>query len=446
MKFVLALALMAGAAAAQPPAGYDAGMIVGPHVFHPAGQPTGVVFLISDAQGWTADDTARAGALAGQGVAVVGLDLPGWLAALERHPDDDDCSYAIADIEELSKRLQAGGSGDYHLPLIAGRGDGGGLAVALAAQTPASTLAGAVAVDPSAGIALRAPLCTEAPHHPAGGREVYGLMPDGQLNMPVSVVFTPAAPADAQAHVAELARDYPGVSVTQTEAAPADALDTAVRDRLAARAEGPLNLPLTEMAVEKPALDTVAIIWSGDGGWRDIDSQVGGALQAAGVPVVGVDALRYFWNERKPQETAADLARIIHHYQGLWGVRHVLLIGYSFGADILPNSYNLLDAGDRASVAQMTLLGLSHQRDYVIHVSGWLGLSSGSASDPTKDLEQVPARIVQCIYGDGDDEDACHELAGHGYEMIGLPGGHHFDGDYQGLTQHILTGLRARLN
>lgn len=117
----------------------------------------------------------------------------------------------------------------------------------------------------------------------------------------------------------------------------------------------------------------MAVIYSGDGGWRDIDKEVGNALQQQGVPVVGVDSLRYFWSERQPQATADDLARVITYYGRRWNVRNVLLIGYSFGADILPRTYNLLPSATRARVRQVTLMALSHRADYKISVLGWLG-------------------------------------------------------------------------
>lgn len=452
MKTAIALiaALMPGLALAQaapeaPPAGFDVGMITGQHIYRPDGQPSGVVALISDAAGWGAAEEVQAKALVARNVAVIGLDLPSYLSALE-HPDDDDCSYALSDIEELSKRLQAGDSGDYRLPVIAGVGDGGGLALALAAQVPPSTVAATIVVDPSAGIALKEPLCTEAAHRQVGDRTVYDLMPKGELNEPVTVIFTPQAAPDAVAHVAALAGMAQGISQSRSAAAPAQALAAEIDRRLDdLTKEGPLNLPISAMPVEKPALDTMAIIYSGDGGWRDLDREIGENLQKEGVPVVGVDSLRYFWNKRGAQETADDLARIIDHYRKKWGVGHVLLIGYSFGADILPNSYTLMPQADRDAVAQMTLLALSHERDYEIKMSGWLGVSSGSTDDPVKDLAQVPPGIVQCIFGTDDDEDACHGLTGHGYEMIGIAGGHHFDEDYPALAGRIVTGLKHRL-
>ncbi len=62
--------------------------------------------------------------------------------------------------------------------------------------------------------------------------------------------------------------------------------------------------------------DTLAIFWSGDGGWRDIDRQIGQELARSGMPVVGVDSLRYFWREQRPEAIAHDLDRMISHYTG----------------------------------------------------------------------------------------------------------------------------------
>ncbi|MGO7631962.1 AcvB/VirJ family lysyl-phosphatidylglycerol hydrolase, partial [Rhizobium ruizarguesonis] len=46
--------------------------------------------------------------------------------------------------------------------------------------------------------------------------------------------------------------------------------------------------------------------------------------------------------ERKPEETAADLSKIIYFYRKQLKVKHVLLVGYSFVADVVPATYQLL--------------------------------------------------------------------------------------------------------
>ena len=67
--------------------------------------------------------------------------------------------------------------------------------------------------------------------------------------------------------------------------------------------------------------DTMAIVLSGDGGWRDIDRELGEALSQAGVPTVGIDSLRYFWTRKPPETIAADLTRIVDHFTRTWKVQ-----------------------------------------------------------------------------------------------------------------------------
>jgi len=192
----------------------------------------------------------------------------------------------------------------------------------------------------------------------------------------------------------------------------------------------------------------MAVIYSGDGGWRDIDKEVGSKLQKEGIPVVGIDSLHYFWSERKPQETADDLGKIIDLYRKQWNVKHVLLIGYSFGADVVPATYKLLKPAEKSSIVQISLLSLSHEVDYVISVMGWLGQKTeGAGGDPVADLKDVDPKLVQCIYGtDDDDEVACPDMKDSGASVVELPGDHHFDENYDLLTKTIVDALKSRLN
>ncbi|RYE72027.1 MAG: virulence factor family protein, partial [Hyphomicrobiales bacterium] len=204
-----------------------------------------------------------------------------------------------------------------------------------------------------------------------------------------------------------------------------------------------LGLPLSILET-KPTRDTMAIIYSGDGGWRDIDKEIGQAFQDEGMPTIGVDALRYFWSERTPKETAADLSRIIEFYTKRWGVKHVLLVGYSFGADVLPTTYNLLPAADKAKVAELSLLALSKSANFQISVMGWLGVDDDDASNVAQ-VAKIDAKLIQCVYGTEDDDTICPDLKASGAELIPTEGGHHFDGDYSAIGAKILAGLDARL-
>ncbi|ACP24720.1 putative acid tolerance protein [Sinorhizobium fredii NGR234] len=441
--------LVAGAAslpaAADDAQKFDTGMIPSPHILFPKQEATGLVVLLSDSGGWSSKEDTVARSLSDDNAIVIGIDLKAYLAALAK--DDGDCIYTVSDIESLSQQVQrAAGSGAYRPPVVAGVGAGGAMALAIAAQSPAATIGRTLAIDPEEGIALTKQLCTPAEKSRKGDRMVYGLT-DGPLPDPVAVTFSSAVSADGRAHVAALVGKHSEIETDDTDDDAYAALSDALSGYLDEddEADNPFGLPLTVLDA-KPSRATMAVIYSGDGGWRDIDKEVGNVLQQQGVPVVGVDSLRYFWAERQPQETADDLARIIGYYGKRWNVRNVLLIGYSFGADILPRTYNLLPPADRVRVRQVSLMALSHQADFKISVLGWLGAGgAGSAGDPVDDVKAIDPARVQCFYGTEEEDDACPELKSSGADVVAIEGGHHFDEDYAALTRRVLDGLDRRL-
>ncbi len=279
-------------------------------------------------------------------------------------------------------------------------------------------------------------LCTGATRTITATGTIYDLSP-GALPDPVSVVFTPAAPQEGRDHVDVLASAWPAIQVREVGDDARTALVSALSGLAPAAGASIADLPLTVLDTA-PTRGEMAVIYSGDGGWRDLDKSIGEKLQAAGVPTVGVDSLQYFWSERSPSETATDLARIIDTYRAKWGVSSVLLVGYSFGADILPASYLALDAAHQAAVSRIALLGLSHEAAFRISVAGWLGLAAGS--HPTvDDLERIDPSRLQCFYGEKETDTACPDLPA-GADLVRTSGGHHFDGNYSALADRILSG------
>ena len=200
-------------------------------------------------------------------------------------------------------------------------------------------------------------------------------------------------------------------------------------------------MPVVEVPVTKP-VDNVTVFYSGDGGWRDLDRTVAGEMAAMNYPVVGVDVLRYFWEHKTPEQAASDLSATMAYYRKNWGVKLFVLAGYSFGADILPAIYNRLPPQDKDSVALLALIALANSADFEIHVSGWLGQSSGEKS-LAPELAQIPKNKILCIYGKEEKaETACTGLLNSEAKILELPGGHHFDQDYPKLTRQILDVYR----
>jgi len=186
----------------------------------------------------------------------------------------------------------------------------------------------------------------------------------------------------------------------------------------------------------------MAVFWSGDGGWADLDEKISAGLAGRGVPVVGVNSLKYFWTNRTPEQTAKDLERIIRHYAALWRKEKIMLIGYSLGADILPFAANRLTEELKSRVELIALLGPALQVDLEFHLSDWLGSSSKTAVPTKPEVLKLGTTRLLCIYGEKETDSLCPHLQGSYFKKVVLPGAHHFGGDYAQIADTILGEMK----
>jgi type IV secretory pathway VirJ component len=207
------------------------------------------------------------------------------------------------------------------------------------------------------------------------------------------------------------------------------------------------DLPVTEVRAEGGTTSSeMAVLLTGDGGWAGLDQELAAQLAADGVPTVGLNSLKYFWTERSPEETAKDVARLMSHYLAAWNKQRVLLVGYSFGADVLPFVVNRLPPELRARVATVSLLGVDANASFEIRIAGWVG--SDDSGPPTRpEVAAIGGVPVLCIYGEGESDSICPGLPKspeHTQITLAEVGkGHHFSGEYATLAERILAFARA---
>jgi type IV secretory pathway VirJ component len=201
------------------------------------------------------------------------------------------------------------------------------------------------------------------------------------------------------------------------------------------------DLPLNEVQAQGSS-DELALLLTGDGGWAGLDQELAARLAANSVPTVALNSLKYFWSERTPQQAADDVARIMRHYLDAWHKQRVLLVGYSFGADVLPFIVKRLPPDLRSRVATLNLLGLDATASFEINIADWLGTdTSGSATRP--ELESLANLPVLCIYGEGEQDTICPSLIGSHFRPEKVGKGHHFSGEYADLADRILAFARS---
>jgi type IV secretory pathway VirJ component len=404
------------------------------------GESKGLVFLLG------AKEPALAATLAADGLIVARVNTPQYLGNLRAV--HSDCLYLVSDIEETSRQIQRDlGQAYYFSPWLVGAdAAGSALAYGMLAQAPQATVAGAVMMVHADYIDTPLPLC---PGAKATAVPVGGYRYASRAALPGRLLVAPAPP-DRAASQATFLAGMPGVAARLAIASGGGAAARLHAAMVAALADtqsdggGLSDLPLAILPATLPG-PVMAVVYSGDGGWRDIDKQVATVLAAEGIPTVGVDSLRYFWNEKSPAQMARDLERIVAVYGAQWRTPHIALIGYSFGADILPFVFNELKPELQARVSVLSLLALARHANPAIAVTGWLG-HGGAADWPTDAaLAPIAPALIQCIRGTEDTESGCDAVARMGAQVEIIKGGHHFDGDYVALAHRIRAALDARL-
>ncbi len=398
----------------------------------PPGDPEGIVILVSDAGGIAQADRDLADALLARDLVVLPVDLEAWRTALDA--ETGTCVYLGSAIEGLAKEAQrALGLTSYFHPVVVGRGEGGTLAYAAVADSPAATMAGGLSFEAAPALRTALPVCAGATATAAEGGG-FSYDPGASLPEPFVALATNATtPApDIPAH-GPYATQPMGVAAGEALDAGADMIATLAETDATA-------LPV----VDTPAAGTespsaLAIFYSGDGGWRDLDKTIGDALAVEGIHVVGVDSLRYFWSEKRPRQIAEDLQTIVAAADPT-GALPVALLGYSFGADTLPFAVPLLDDALKDRLSLIGLLAPGLETGFEVSIGGWLGLSTGDEAIVPQ-IAALPADKVLCVEGRDEESSACADPSLSGVARLTLDGGHHFDGNYDALAARIRAAI-----
>jgi type IV secretory pathway VirJ component len=399
-------------------------------VWLPEGAVRDLAFLLSPATGIEAADRAAAQRLTAMGFAVALVDTGAYLHTMGRvkNPVDpvqyrDDRAALdtfgafnwVAHYLEQKLKLPT-----YRAPYLAGRDEGATLAYVILAQSPRWALAGAVGANYRPRFPAARRLCQLATTPTAGGQA----LADYPLGAPWQTIGATGS-------------DYP------------DGIANAL-GALRARADAepgapPERMPVVEVSTASTR-GLLVVIYSGDGGWRDVDKRIGDSLGREDVAVLGVDALTYFWRERGPDQLGRDLAALLAHYREAWKMSSVALIGYSMGADVLPFAYNRLPAEEQRHVIALTLLAPGRATPFAVDLTGGSDANAHTRPIPPE-LARLDRTKVQCVYGEGERKTSlCTDPAAHGAEIIRTAGDHHFDGDHEALAAKLLAEYRRRID
>ena len=432
-------------------------------VYRSHGYPRDVVLLVSGDNGWDPVAASMAQRLADKGAMVAGIDIRHYRGQLEAAPEA--CVSPASDFENLSHYLQSKlGLKKYLVPMLVGYASGATLVYATLAEAPAALFKGALSIGFCPDLDLKKAVCRSTHIETTPRLDSKGLL--------LGTRFSPATELPGKWISLQGERDQvcpaplmqkfiASISGSEVMMLPTETHDYSIDEswmpqyeaayaRLAASRPETKSAALPAAVADLPLIIVPAragstggwfgVFLTGDGGWVGLDKGVASELAKHDIPIIGWDSLKYFWSPRTPDGASRDLNRVLRHYSRAWGRSHVLLIGYSQGADTMPFMVNRLPLATRELVGFTTLLGMSDNAVWEFHIANWLG-NPAKGVPTAPELERWSGSPYLCLYGESDGDSACAQLAGHDGSALKMPGGHHFGGRYSEIADEILSRL-----
>jgi type IV secretory pathway VirJ component len=416
-------------------------------IYRHSATPANVIIMISGDAGWKYGVVDFAETFSESNSLVIGVDILRYFKDLRQRTGD--CYNVASDFVNLAAVIEKRYNfSDYRSPVIMGYSSGATLVYGILAQARPGTFIGGISLGFCPDIDLPKKLCQTnglvEKADPTGNS--YFLEPDASLGNSWIIL---QGKLDRICNYSEVADFVKKTSDAELISIPDEGhgfskwsnfmpqwkdaytrligkYDSSQTTTYSKNDLKGLPLEITHSKIRKIE-SPVALIISGDGGWYSFEQLIADKLAEHGIPTIGLDSRKYFWNRRTPEETAADIAKALSYYCKLWGKERLLLIGYSLGAEIVPFIVNRLPRDMKEKINLSVLLSPETNTDFEIHISNMLGLGNNKNTylvmDEILKMKDYP---TLCIFGK-DEKSKIPELLKDTFVKISIiPGDHHY--------------------
>jgi len=199
------------------------------------------------------------------------------------------------------------------------------------------------------------------------------------------------------------------------------------------------KLPLKVISALKKTNLPLFFMISGDGGWTSFDQSLAEALAKKGIPVVGLDAQKYFWNKKTPDLVAAELGKVMSQYMEQLGKEEVVLLGFSFGASIVPFIASRLSPELKPQLSAVLSMSPDTSADFEIHIADMLNFGGSKGKyNVLAEMSKLKSITVMNFFGKAEGTRTANQFIKQGLKVQILPGDHHYANDFEGLSKTLI--------
>ncbi len=180
---------------------------------------------------------------------------------------------------------------------------------------------------------------------------------------------------------------------------------------------------------------------SGDGGLNKFSNSLCDGINRKGYEVIELNSKSYFWDKKTPERTAIDVNNYLVKKISGRKNQQIVMIGYSFGADVLPFILSRLPKDLHDKILASFLMASSGSTDFEIH---WADIFGGNAKrdmDVVSEINKLVDDKIIIISSSDDRHLEANKITLKRYTHEILPGGHHFDGDTDEIVRVILNDM-----
>ena len=182
---------------------------------------------------------------------------------------------------------------------------------------------------------------------------------------------------------------------------------------------------------------------SGDGGFNSFSKEFAAELHGFGYDVFALNSRDYFWKKKTPLQASQDVENYLKTLISKRKNKEIILLGYSFGADVSPFIYNRFDADFKKNIKKMIIIGPSKVNNFEVDLQELITGKMQYGYSVPHEINQLKNVDFTMIASDLEYKYfPLNEITLKNYHFEHIPGDHHFDGNTEMLTKKIEPFLK----
>jgi type IV secretory pathway VirJ component len=409
---------------------------------------TNMVIMISGDGGWKFGVTGFSERFSRKNAIVAGVDILRYYGTLKKR--EGECYNVVSDFVNLATAVEKKyGFAEYRPALLMGYSSGATLVFGILAQARPGTFIGGISLGFCSDMELPKMLCqiNGLVEKPDGSGKRFFLQPESRLGNPWIVLH---GALDKVCYYSDVVSFVRNTSNSELITLPKvghgfsrwsdfmpqwdDAFNRLINrydkdQQLTTEAEDLKAMPLiiinNKIEINRAPL---AIMISGDGGWYWFEQSIADSLARLGISTIGLDAKKYFWDRKSPDETAHDFGDAMSYFGDKFGIDRFLVLGYSLGAEVVPFIITRLPEKLRSEIISTVLLSPGEFTDFEIHITNMIGLGNlDNTYNVANEINKLSGGNILCIFGKDEQSKVPEYLNKSIIKIKFIPGDHHYN-------------------